>query len=134
MIRTQRWRDLGRPEARLIGVQYLHADFGQRRGPWIVRNVRAAPWLFAGTRLRRGSRFGSGGIEMDGTTPASPPETRVVAEIPNCTGIGFTAQMTYYERRGAKVFAAGAFSLAAASWNPEVRPLLENAWEHLSMP
>ena len=134
MIRTQRWRDIGRPEARLIGVQYLHADFGQRRGPWIVRSVRAAPWLFAGTRLRRGSRFGSGGIEMDQTTAASPPGTRVVAEIPNCTGIGLTAQMTYYERRGAKVFAAGAFSLAAASWNPDVQPLLENLWQHLSQP
>jgi hypothetical protein len=134
MIRTTRWRDLGRPEAALIGVQYLHSDYGQHRGPWIVRNVRAARWLFAGTELRRGSRFGSGGIEMDRATRSSPRGTKVIAEIPNCTGIGLTAQMTYYERRGAKVFAAGAFSLAAASWNREVQPLLENLWNHLSRP
>ncbi len=134
MIRTQRWRDLGRPEAGLIGVQYLHSDFGRHRGPWIIRSVRATPWLFSGTRLRRRSRFGNGGLEMDRTTAASPRGIHVVAEIPNCTGTGLTAQMTYYERRGAKVFAAGAFSLAAGSWNPEVQPLLANVWDHLSKP
>lgn len=35
--------------------------------------------------------------------------------------------MTYYETpRGAKVFAAGAFTLACSSWQPPVSRLIEN--------
>ena len=45
----------------------------------------------------------------------------MLAEIPNLFGPGFTAQMTYYETaRGAKVFAAGAFTLAGAVLQPNV--------------
>jgi hypothetical protein len=133
--RTAQWRDLGRPEAGLIGVQYRGNDRGERRAPFVVRNTEAAPWLFEGTGLHEGSRFGRYGIEIDATAPASPPGTHVLAEIPNLYGPGFTAQMTYYETaQGAKVFAAGAFTLAGAAglW-PESR-LLDNLWARLSRP
>jgi hypothetical protein len=44
----------------------------------------------------------------------------VLAEIPTC-GPGPTAQMTYYETRaGAKVIAAGAFTLAGAALDPGI--------------
>jgi hypothetical protein len=40
--------------------------------------------------------------------------------------------MTYYETRaGAKVFAAGAFTLADAVWWPDVRRVMENLWTRL---
>ena len=43
--------------------------------------------------------------------------------------------MTYYETpAGAKVFAAGAFSLAGSVWEPGVHRLVTNLWEHLSKP
>ena len=43
--------------------------------------------------------------------------------------------MTYYETQaGAKVFAAGAFSLASAIWQPGVHRLVTNIWERLSKP
>jgi hypothetical protein len=60
----------------------------------------------------------------------------VLAEIPNLFGPGFTAQMTYYETPvGAKVFAAGAFSLASAvSEDPIVRKLMGNLWQRLARP
>src|SRR3954469_6630413 len=82
--------------------------------------MAAAPWLFAGTGLAVGSTFtgygyptGPFGIEIDATAAGSPRGTTVLAEIPNLYGPGFTAQMTYYETSGgAKVFAAGAFTLA----------------------
>jgi hypothetical protein len=131
--RTRQWRDLGRPEASLIGTQYRGNDSGQHRGPWIVRDVHAAPWLFAGTGLRNGSTFGSGGIEIDKTSAGSPRGVQVLAEIPNLFGPGFTAQMTYYETRsGAKVFAAGAFTLAGAVLDdPVVTKLMVNLWTRL---
>ena len=56
----------------------------------------------------------------------------MLAEIPNLLGPGLTAQMTYYETaRGAKVFAAGAFTLAGSALQRSVGRLLENLWQHL---
>lgn len=135
--KTRQWRDLGRPEAALIGVQY-RANQGRRpaRAGWILRNAPAVSWLFASTGLRAGSRFGSDfGIEIDHTAPASPKGIEVVAEIPDLLGPGLTAQMTYYETRGgAKVFAAGAFTLAGRMWDPVVARVVANLWHALSDP
>jgi hypothetical protein len=131
--KTKQWRDLGRPEAALIGVQYRANDRGTHRRPWIVRRSVEAAWVFAGTRLRPGAAFSSGGIEIDKTTPASPRSVRVLAEIPNLLGPGLTAQMTYYETaRGARVFAAGAFTLAGALRQEAVGTVLENLWQRLT--
>jgi hypothetical protein len=149
ITRTMRWRTLGRPEAALIGVEYRGNDNGRHKGPWIVRSAGAAPWLLAGTGLVAGSRFGSGGIEIDARAPASPPHLVVLAEIPNLYGPGFTAQMSYYETPGgAKVFAAGAFDLVESVLEPDkplpdqaaerdeagARQMLENLWTQLSAP
>lgn len=131
-----RWRDIGRPEARLIGSQYVdwfRDTFPSR--PYRVVGSGSAPWLYAGTGLSDGSRFGRFGIEVDARTPASPPSTRVLARIPNIFGRGKSAEMTYYEtRRGAMVFAAGALNFAGAAWYPPVSRMLHNIWEHLSRP
>ena len=132
--KTKQWRDLGRPEAALIGVQYRANDRGTHRGPWIVRRTEDAAWVFAGTGLRAGGAFSSGGIEIDRTTPASPRTVRVLAEIPDLLGPGLTAQMTYYETaRGARVFAAGAFTLAGALGRQRaVGAVVENIWARLT--
>jgi hypothetical protein len=133
MIRTARFRDLGRPQAALIGVQYIGTDGGLHHGPWLIRRAETAPWLFAGMGLENGSRLGSGGIELDHTAPSSPRGIRVLAEIPDLFGPGFTGQMTYYETaRGARVFAAGAFTIAGSAMQPPVRKLLENLWTRLT--
>ena len=52
VTKTRLWRDLGRPEAALIGVQYLANGKAPRR-PWIVRSSRAGSWILAGTGLTR---------------------------------------------------------------------------------
>jgi hypothetical protein len=133
MTRTKQWRQLGRPEAALIGVQYRGNDSGTHRGPWKAQNVASTPWLFAGTGLRDGSAFGSAGIEIDAVAPSSPAHTRIVAAIPNIFRQGVTAHMTYYETKaGAKVFAAGAFTLAGAVWRPQVSRLVDNLWARLT--
>ena len=38
------WRDLGRPEAALLGNQYLASDRGQKRAPFTVVGADLAPW------------------------------------------------------------------------------------------
>jgi hypothetical protein len=136
MYRVAKWRDLGRPEAALLGVEYFHNDSGEHRGNWIVRNAGTFPWLLAGTELHNGSVLSTGGIEADWTTSASPKSTRVIAEIPNLYGRGLTAQMTYYQTKaGAKVFAAGAFTLAGGIRdNPRVQQLIDNLMTHLERP
>ena len=134
MTRVAQWRDLGRPEAGLIGVQYRANDRGGHRGPWLLRSgASATPWLFDHVDTSEG--IGVGGIEIDATTAASPKGVRVLAEIPDLYGPGFTAQMTYYETPyGAKVFAAGAFSLARSVWDPGVTTLVANLWAQLTQP
>lgn len=136
VTKTRQWRDLGRPEAALLGVQYRGNDSGEKRGSWLVRDVPAVDWLFAGTGIRPGSRFGEDwGIEIDRTAADSPKGVQVIAEIPDLFGPGFTAQMTYYETRGgAKVFAAGAFTLAGQALEPGVPRVLANLWAKLARP
>jgi hypothetical protein len=133
MTRTNKWRDLRRPESALIGVQYFDNDAGQHRGAWILRDVPATRWVFAGTGLSHGSKFGNAGIEADETTPSSPRGIQVLGVIPNLFGTGHDAHMTYYETKsGAKVFAAGAFTIAGSVWWPDVKLMMENLWTRLA--
>ena len=136
LIRKKKmWRQQDRPEAALIGVQYRGSDDGGHRRRWTLRRARAGRWIFAGTGLRPGDKFVHGGIEIDRATKSSPRNVQVLAEIRNLFGPGFTAQMTYYQTaRGAKVFAAGAFTLAGASLSPDAATVLDNLWQRLSAP
>jgi hypothetical protein len=134
-----KWRDAGRPEARLIGVQYRANDDGQHQGVFTVQNAAQTPWLWDGTGLADGSTFGQFvggyGIEIDATTSDSPPGTIVVAQIPDLLGPGITAQMSYYELpSGAKVFAAGALDFGGSSTFWPVKRMLDNLWARLSQP
>ncbi len=133
MIGRRPWRTLGRPEAALIGVQYLSNDFGRHQGRYVVVGAKRAPWAFAGTGMGNGSHFGHGGIEIDARAPASPPGTTLLATMKNLHGPGSSAEMTYYSTpRGARVFASGTLNFAGTALDPRVSALLENVWRHLT--
>jgi N,N-dimethylformamidase beta subunit-like protein len=135
MTKLKKWRDAGRPEASLVGVQYVGSNHGAVQQPFTVTGATEAPWLFANTGLQNGSTFGRYGIEIDATTGASPPGTIVLAKIPDLLGPGKTAEMTYYETpAGAKVFAAGAINFAASVTTPPVSTMLGNLWARVSVP
>jgi hypothetical protein len=135
LVRTRKWRDLGRPEASLVGVQYTANDRGERHGEYILRATQPTSWIFEGTGLQPGDAFGRGGIEIDSKAASSPRDTQVLAEIPNLFGRGRSAQMTYYETRaGAKVFAAGAFTLAGRALRLPEKRILENLWKAFTAP
>ncbi len=130
------WRNLGRPEAALIGTQYLASDRGTHQGPFVVTGQGAENAIFAGTGLVAGSTFGTYGIEIDAIAPSSPVGTVSLAEIPNALGPGRTAQMTYYQTSGgARVFAAGVLNFGGELllW-PQASQILENVWALLSRP
>jgi hypothetical protein len=134
MRRLAEWRNLGRPEAGVVGVQYVASNYGAQQAPYVA-DTGGAPWAFAGTGLAAGDRFGRYGYEIDMRSPASPPGTVLLASIPDLMGPGRTAEMTYYENaRGAKVFAAGALNFAASIDQPAVAQLLDNVWRRLSHP
>jgi hypothetical protein len=131
-----RWRDLGRPEAALLGAEYLDWYHNRyRTRPYVILRARKVPWLFARTGLRNGSRIrGHFGIEIDHVAPSSPPQTVVVAAIrdifPN-----ETAQMTYYRTaRGAEVFDAGTINFGGAADLSDVAQMLRNLWAHMAGP
>jgi hypothetical protein len=141
IVRKQLWRNVGRPEARLIGVQYLANDDGTRQAPFVVTGEQSMPWAFEGTGLKNGDAFGVYGIEIDAAGPDSPPGTLVLAAMPDVFGPGRTAQMTYYETpAGAKVFAAGALNFGGSVvpvgriQDTRITKLLENIWARLSVP
>jgi hypothetical protein len=136
MRRVAQWRALSRPESRLCGVQYRANDDGRRQAPFYVTDTDAAPWLFEGTDLENGDLLGEEvggfGIEIDMRTPLSPPDTRVLALIPNLFGLGLNAEMTYYETEaGARVFSAGVLDFPALLLYPRGMRLLDNLWRHM---
>jgi N,N-dimethylformamidase len=133
ITRSGRWRDLGRPEAALVGVQYV--DWNERafpNRPYSV--VDGSSWVFAGTGLHTGSTFGRYGIEIDSVGAQSPPGTHVLAQITDDFGPGQSAQMTYYELGAAKVFAAGVLNLGGTADWPVVSRIVENVWDRLAAP
>jgi N,N-dimethylformamidase len=133
LYRTGRWRDLGRPEAALVGVEYLdwnHNEFGN--GPYVVH---AAGWPFEGTGLHPGSSFGTYGIEIDAPTADSPKGLRILATVPDLFGKGRSATMSYYTTpAGAKVFAAGTINFGGTAGFKPVASVLENIWSELAAP
>jgi hypothetical protein len=133
MTGRTRWRDLGRPEAALIGAQYAGWDEGKYPNkPYRIVNTAAAPWLFKGTGLHNGSTVGNYGIEVDEPNAASPPHTHVLAEIPNELGPGKPAEMTIYTRGNSTVFDAGAINFGASAHWPALSRFFSNLWSHLS--
>lgn len=139
LVKIAKWRDAGRPEAALIGVQYRANDDGQRQGLFSVQSVASAPWLWENTGLADGSTFGQFvggyGIEIDATTPDSPPGTLILAQIPDLFGPGIGPQMTYYETpTGAKVFAAGVLDFGGSATFWPMKKMLDNLWARLSQP
>lgn len=133
MTRVAKWRDVGRPEASLLGVQYIGNDEGKSRSAWYLRKAPATRWVFAKTRASTTGAFSNGGIEIDHTNSSSPQGTQVLAELPNLLGPGRTGQMSYYSTtKGAEVFSAGAFTLAGSSRQWAVKQLLENLWAHFT--
>ena len=133
MTGRHRWRDLGRPEAALLGAQYAGWNEGNYPNrPYRVTNTAAAPWLFEGTGLHDGSRFGNYGIEVDEPNSASPPGTHVLAVIPDELGPGKPAEMTIYTRGRSTVFDAGAINFEASAHWPALSRFFSNLWSHLS--
>jgi hypothetical protein len=133
LVRGPLWRNLGRPEASVVGVQYVGSNQGEKQGGFVVTGAASAPWAFDGTALADGDTFGRYGIEIDARTATSPPGTQLLAHIPDLLGPGRTAEMTYYETgAGAEVFAAGALNFAASLNRPDVARLLENVWTRLT--
>ena len=135
ITRIALWRDLGRPEAALVGVQYFtwnQDKFASR--PYVVRGANVAPWLFDGTGLENGDSFATFGIEADRQARASPKSLRILATIPHIFSARRSAEMTYYETHsGARVFAAGAFTLAGTQARcAVVARFLANLWDELA--
>jgi hypothetical protein len=136
LTKARLWRDLGRPEAALVGVQYAGSNHGAVQKPYVVEGAAALPWAFQGIFVTDGSLLGSYyGIEIDARAPSSPPGLVVLARVPDLLGPGRSAEMTYYETAaGAKVFAAGTLNFAATLDRPDISQLVDNMWRRLAMP
>jgi hypothetical protein len=109
------WSAVGRPQARYLGVRYTSAGYNT----WAAfRVANADHWVFEGTGLVAGSRFGflgfngggASGWETDKIDPENSPANLVLlakGENPNGGG----ADMVYYDHPGGGfVFSASSMS------------------------
>jgi hypothetical protein len=133
MVGRTTWRSLSRPEASLVGAQYVGWSHGSRwpNQPYHVIDREAAPWLFKGTGLQDGATFGRYGIEIDEPNTESPDDTDTVARIPHEFG-DKDADMTIYTMGRSTVFDAGVFNFGASAHWPKISRMVSNLWSHLS--
>ena len=123
------WRNLGRPEAALLGVRY-DARHYPNCGPYVVRAGQASSWIFAGTGLQDGNSFGASGLntatctsgaasgwEQDGIDATYRPAGLVFLAEGLVDG-GAGADMTYYETASdppsGGVFSAGSITFGGS--------------------
>lgn len=133
--RIAEWRTLGRPESRILGVQYRANDEGRHRGYYQLTPAGTQSWQLAGVDDAALAAWPFLGIEYDMTTSVSPPGTDVLAEVdPHLPDPTIRGQMTYYEQGGAKVFSSGALNLTSALIDAPFRRLLANVWARLAVP
>ena len=113
------------PQSQILGVQYDSRGFGESE-PYVVEDARS--WVFAGTGVRPGDRFGRGtmgieqigaaGHETDKMNAASPPGTMLLARGDGRSG----AHMTLYEHpAGGFVFAAGSIAFGLTLGQDDVQ-------------
>jgi hypothetical protein len=124
------WRELGRPESALLGVQYDRKGI-QTYAPYEV--LTPSHWIFNATGVNTGQLFGqtsltgeakstgASGHETDRITSFSPTNTIVLAHgtnpsVPDSTDFGVGgADMIFYEHpAGGGVFAVGSISFGGS--------------------
>jgi hypothetical protein len=122
---TTNWRSapVNRPEAALIGVQYIYDPVDT---DLVIDNVTSAPWVFANTGLKSGDHLlGLVGYEVDAMSSSSPAGTVRLGHSPFTDSKGSTpvtrfSDMTVYTASsGATVFATGTiqWSWGLDDWN-----------------
>ena len=106
LVKSSRWRDLGRPEAALVGVQYV----SHQRSPRLMGGTEDTCALVdvRENDLHVGSGFARGGVEIDQVTGASPPGVESWPRSPPLRP-RHESPDDVLPGRGARVFAAGAF-------------------------
>ena len=133
--RIAQWRTLGRPESRILGVQYRANDEGQHLGPYQLTPYGSRSWQMAGVHPEDLKKMWWLGIEFDMMTSASPPHTHLLAQVdPHMPNRSIRGDMTYYEKGGAKVFSAGTLNVSSCIRYPPYQQLLENLWQRLATP
>ncbi len=117
---TSDWREPPHPdpESSLTGTLY---ESNPVSAPYVIASPHA--WMFAGTGVRKGTRFrGLVGIEYDRVNPDSPVERpiEVLSHSPvTCRGVNSYSDSAYYTHHGgAAVFNSGTMRWVASFGRP----------------
>ena len=137
--KVAKWRDLGRPEAALIGVQYLANDEGGVKAPYTrrLRGDRAVALGRHRPRRRLAVRRRPRRLRDRDRRPArrSPRGTIVLADMPEPLRAGLHGRDDLLrDPAGAKVFAAGTLDFGGRARYKPVKRMLNNLWDRLSQP
>ncbi|MFN8108665.1 MAG: DUF6605 domain-containing protein [Thermoleophilia bacterium] len=112
--KTVQFRDLGRPECRLLGVQYNNSwklD-GVSRNYVVDTAALTHPWMVGTSFVPGDTLAATVGYEWDLITPgcATPPLTRLFTWSGASQGLPNADSVTYTAPSGARVFAAGSLN------------------------
>ncbi len=135
IYRGRLWRNLGRPEARLIGVQYRSNDGGKHQARYIVAGADSLPGPSRVPVSRTVTSSGTVALRSISGLPTHPRRCSSSSCPHLHPGVGSSAEMTYYSTAaGAKVFAAGTLNFGGGTRDPVVSRILQNLWTRLSRP
>jgi hypothetical protein len=128
-----RWRDCGRPEARVLGVRYTWAGFKPAYMPYKV--ITPHHWIFDGTGVKKGSLIGQSGLNMGGasgwetdTIDSRNKPAGLVHLAKGTNGWGCGADMTYFTHTGGGgVFSVGSITFGGSlAVDPVLSRMLRN--------
>jgi hypothetical protein len=115
-----RWRDLGRPESKVLGIRFTRAGYRSAYKPYKV--ITPGHWIFDGTGVEKGSLIGESGLNMGGASGweidkidrwNKPPGLVHLAKGTNPGRSG--ADMTYFAHPGGGgVFSTGSITFGGS--------------------
>jgi hypothetical protein len=134
-----RWRDCGRPEAKVLGVRFTWAGRRSTGKPYKVISPRH--WIFDGTGVEKGSLIGQSGLNMGGASGweldkidhrNKPPGLVHLAKGTNHGRSG--ADMTYFTHAGGGgVFSVGSITFGGSLvTDPVLGQMLRNVFARFS--
>jgi Viral BACON domain len=132
LLITTKFREapVSRPEAMMIGVQYVYDPVDD---DIVIDDVTSAPWVFEETNLGPGSRLpGLLGYEVDAIAESSPRGIVRLGHSPfvnaKSGGFGYSDMTVYTAPSGATVFATGTiqWSWGLDDWRGTDRPARAN--------
>ena len=129
-----RWRDLGRPEAALVGAQYVDWNHDVSEPAVHRRPASAAPWLFRHQASQTATRSASTGSRSTRARRVLRPGPAFSRHSRNLRCRRERGDDVLLDAGGREVFSAGVMNFGGSALWPQVRTMIGNLIAYLQQP